>query len=92
MTAGQIVCSKAGRDKGRFFVILKAEEDFAWIADGDLRPLARPKRKRQKHLAPTSQRANEEDVQTDKRLRKLLTNYQTRSTQSAIGGNKLVEE
>jgi len=49
----QIVISKAGRDKGQNFIIYDIDKDFAYIIDGNLRPLAKPKKKKLKHLQPT---------------------------------------
>jgi len=54
---GQIVYSKRGRDAGNAFVVLKLTDDGAFIADGKLRTLAKPKRKKRKHLCPTNSRA-----------------------------------
>ena len=52
---GRIVCSKAGRDEGRLFLVLSVlDEDFVTVADGKLRTLDRPKKKRKKHLKPTA--------------------------------------
>jgi ribosomal protein L14E/L6E/L27E len=49
---GQIVMSKAGRDKGRLFVIMEiASEEYVLLADGDLRKVENPKKKNIKHLA-----------------------------------------
>lgn len=51
---GQVVRSKAGRDKGRFFVVCEVlSEDMVCLVDGDIRPLERPKKKKVKHLART---------------------------------------
>ena len=48
---GSVVISQKGRDKGRAFVVLYfVDASFAMIADGDTRPLEKPKRKRLKHL------------------------------------------
>lgn len=48
---GQVVKSKAGRDRNRVFVILDIVDDsFVLIADGDLRKLDSPKKKKIKHL------------------------------------------
>lgn len=48
---GQVVKSKAGRDKSRVFVIVDIIDDsFVLIADGDLRKLSSPKKKKIKHL------------------------------------------
>lgn len=51
VSLGQVVQSKAGRDKGRFFVVIGlAEESYVLLADGDLRKITRPKRKKIKHF------------------------------------------
>lgn len=48
---GQVVKSKAGRDKGRVFLVLEIiDEHHVYIVDGDLRKLDRPKKKKVKHL------------------------------------------
>ena len=50
---GDIVLSKAGRDCGRYFVVVRTEENFAFVCDGDLRKIDSPKRKKFKHLIST---------------------------------------
>lgn len=48
---GDIVISQAGRDKGRlFFVIDVIDQQFAVLADGKLRKLDKPKKKKLKHI------------------------------------------
>ncbi len=48
---GRLVVSKAGRDKGKPFVILKVvNEKFVLLADGELRKVDNPKIKNIKHL------------------------------------------
>ncbi|HCS12043.1 MAG TPA: hypothetical protein DIV40_11370, partial [Clostridiales bacterium] len=48
---GQIVKSKAGRDKGRIFLICRVvDEEFVLVCDGSLRKLNNPKKKKVKHL------------------------------------------
>ncbi len=48
---GQVVKSKAGRDKSRVFVIVDIIDDsFVLVVDGDLRKLSSPKKKKVKHL------------------------------------------
>ncbi len=55
LTPGRIVRSLAGRDQGRLFVVIReVDEDFVLIADGDLRSMAKPKKKRRKHLRATA--------------------------------------
>lgn len=54
MEIGRVVHSRAGRDRGRALVVVALEgEDFVRVADGDLRKLDGPKRKKAKHLRGT---------------------------------------
>jgi ribosomal protein L14E/L6E/L27E len=49
---GQFVRSKAGRDKDRVFIVMKiVDEKYVLIADGDLRRIEKPKKKKIRHLA-----------------------------------------
>ena len=51
---GSIVISKAGRDRGRrFLVVAEVDDDFVMVANGRLRKMDRLKKKRRKHLKPT---------------------------------------
>lgn len=53
---GQIVISKAGRDAGRRFVIVKlVDELYVMVCDGDLRRIEKPKKKKLKHLELTDE-------------------------------------
>ena len=47
---GQIVISKAGRDKGMTFVVTALDGEYAYLVDGRIRRLANPKRKKRKHI------------------------------------------
>ena len=51
MKLGQVVYSKAGRDKGRYYAVVEIiDEDRVRIADGNLRRIKRAKLKNVKHL------------------------------------------
>jgi large subunit ribosomal protein L14e len=53
---GSIVQTRAGRDKGRYFVVVNIiDDDYVHIVDGALRKLANPKRKKRKHLDITGE-------------------------------------
>ena len=52
---GSIVRSKAGRDKGDFFIVLAMENDYVYMANGELRKVDQPKKKKLKHLQGTEQ-------------------------------------
>lgn len=72
---GKIVCSKMGRDKGSFMVIVGFEGEMPLVCDGKARPLERPKRKNIKHLAFTKCKLNEEQFSSNRALRKSLREY-----------------
>ena len=72
---GRIVCSKSGRDKGYFMVVIKKDEKFLYVADGKERPLENPKRKNPKHLCFTNSSIEENSYKTNKSLRKALAVY-----------------
>ncbi len=78
---GQVVHSKVGRDAGREFIILDIiNESYVLIADGDLRRMEKPKRKKLKHLEVTndiivtlSEKLNNKLKVTNSVIRKALT-------------------
>lgn len=82
-TLGQVVYSKAGRDSGRIFVITKLlDENYVYIADGDLRRFENPKRKKIKHLKLTQDivqslliKFEQEQRVSNAELRKALAEY-----------------
>ncbi|MBQ3226627.1 MAG: KOW domain-containing RNA-binding protein [Clostridia bacterium] len=58
LRAGDIVYSKAGRDKGKYFVVVFIESDeYVLICDGKRRKVDKPKRKKRKHLTETGKTA-----------------------------------
>ncbi|HHW58206.1 MAG TPA: RNA-binding protein [Clostridia bacterium] len=82
---GQIVRSKAGRDKGRIFVIIgKVDEQHVLIVDGDLRKIERPKKKKFKHLQKYNdvifqikEKIEKGDKLTNEEIRKFLEPYKS---------------
>lgn len=55
---GRFAWSIAGRDKGRLFVITAlADDNHVMVADGDIRRVDKPKKKKLKHLAMTGETA-----------------------------------
>lgn len=56
MEIGEVVFSKAGRDKGRFFIVTEIVDDtYVMIADGGVRKLGKPKKKKIRHLKATGE-------------------------------------
>ena len=50
---GDLVLSRAGRDKGEIFLVVKTESDYALIVNGRTRKVLAPKKKNKKHLTPS---------------------------------------
>ena len=49
---GNLAKSIAGHDKDQFYVIVREESEYVYLADGKERTLERPKRKNKKHIQP----------------------------------------
>lgn len=47
---GRMVVSKSGHDKGKAFVIQKADSEYIYLMDGIARTLEKPKKKSIKHV------------------------------------------
>lgn len=56
---GMFAISKAGHDKDQMYVIVKEEGDFFYLADGKIRGMEKPKKKRKKHLQVVKSGINE---------------------------------
>ncbi len=72
---GQIVCSKKGRDKGYFLVVVEETDNTVYVCDGKERPLERPKKKNVKHLSFTNTVLETDCFKSNKGLRKALAIY-----------------
>lgn len=49
---GMFAISKAGHDKGRMYLVLKEDDDYVYLADGKIRTIDNPKKKKRKHVQP----------------------------------------
>ena len=47
---GFLASSKAGHDKDKIYVIIKEDTEYVWLADGKLKTVSNPKKKRKKHI------------------------------------------
>ncbi|MGE4282928.1 MAG: RNA-binding protein [Clostridia bacterium] len=66
---GQIVYSTAGRDKGKHFIVMEVIDDhYAYLCDGDIRRVEKPKKKKIKHLLSAGR--------DDQQIREKLTKQQ----------------
>lgn len=50
--AGMLARSKAGRDKGKVYVIIEEDGTYVYLADGGIRTLGHLKKKKKKHVQP----------------------------------------
>ena len=82
ISLGEVVKSKAGRDKGRYFIVREnAGEEYVLIVDGDLRKLEKPKKKKIKHLEGTGD-VIEELIPSNQKNGRKLTNANFRKALS----------
>ena len=72
---GQLVRSKAGRDKTRTLAVLAVDGPMLLVADGDLRNPDNHKRKKMQHVAPTTTVLENELLKSDQQLRDAIRAY-----------------
>ena len=76
---GQLVRSKAGRDRAQTFAVLAVEGQMLFLADGHLHKLSCPKRKKKMHVAPTATVLQGEFLACDEQLRGAIRAYDAQS-------------
>lgn len=62
MEIGSVAQSLKGHDKGRLYVVINLETDFAMVSDGAYRKMANLKRKRLSHLKNLVEKFPEEKI------------------------------
>lgn len=77
ITVGTIVFSKAGRDKGNILLTVAVSDNFAYVCDGNLRKVEKPKKKKLIHLQRTNCVVDITDGLTNCEVRKILAEYKT---------------
>lgn len=79
MKKGEVVEAKAGKEKGKLFVIVNLDDKYAYLSDGKRLKITKPKRKSFKHIQVFgSQSLSEADVldlndRTNAKIRKFLS-------------------
>lgn len=85
-----VVLSLAGRDKGRIFAVTAPPENgYAAVADGRLRSLQKPKKKKFRHLRVLG--TLQEPYSTNRELHRALSRFAENREPKPEGGNQLVE-
>lgn len=79
---GQLVYSKSGRDKGRLLVVVDIKDQYLYLADGKLRKIDRPKKKKIKHVQKINyvvkeieEKIQEENKLKDSDIRRIIKEY-----------------
>jgi len=80
--SGSVATSLAGRDKGRRFIVVGVlDEEYVLIADGRVRKIEKPKKKKLKHLKVEVTGADQitdlikDNLLTNKTAAKILASY-----------------
>lgn len=76
MEKGTVVKSLAGRDKGKLLAVVQSSEGSVLVCDGKERPIDRPKSKNIRHVECVGLSLTEDDMRTNKSLKKALRNLQ----------------
>ena len=74
---GQIIKSTAGRDKGYLMSVVSSDDKYVYVCDGKERRLASPKRKNPKHIEVFDTKLSDEQLNSDKSLRKALAQIES---------------
>ena len=84
---GQIVVSRAGRDIGKSFVVIKVIDPlFVEICDGNLHKLEKPKKKRIKHLNITKGKV--ESLEEKLKSNSKITNAEIRKALAGLNAQQ----
>ncbi len=76
ITVGTVVFSKAGRDKRKMLLVIKTYGNYAYVCDGDLRKVDKPKKKKLIHLQRTNYtELIDPDNLTNSQVRGILDKY-----------------
>ncbi len=94
---GSFGISKAGHDKDHIYIIVKEEKEYVYLADGLLRTLERPKKKKKKHVQIMNKNADkalgkrllENEPVRDEEIKRAIKNVQKQDlTRSTAGDAK----
>lgn len=69
---GSVVLSRKGRDKNRLMCVVEVNRNGVYVCDGKERKLVNPKLKNPKHIVFTGMELSENQMHSDKSVRKAL--------------------
>ena len=71
---GMLAKSLAGHDEGNLYIIVETDQKYVYLADGKIRTIDRPKRKRKKHVQLILKKYNVSEVD-DTVIKKILKEW-----------------
>ena len=81
---GRVVLSRAGRDKGRYFVVIaRIDEQHVALCDGETHKAEDPKKKKEKHVTPRPETVGTLAAKTAQGVR--VENHEVRAALDALG-------
>lgn len=82
---GEVVKSRAGRDRDHFFLVVgTAPNGRPLLCDGKLRPLERPKQKNPLHLQRTNRKLPVQSIRTNRELYRTLYEHSADTNEEVI--------
>ena len=74
---GMLATSRAGHDKDTTYVIIGEEKEYVYLADGRLKTVGQPKKKKKRHIQIIKkvQLQKSEDGWNDLEIKKILKEY-----------------
>ena len=82
---GELVRSLAGHDKSEIYIIIETDGAYVYLADGRIRTLDRPKKKKIKHVEPLGAACSEAALVEDTQIRKIIKKYKKEEVKEEIG-------
>lgn len=70
--AGMLARSLAGHDKGHVYMIMDADDAYVYLADGVIRTIQNPKKKKKKHVQMICRRYDLSEID-DVKIKRVLT-------------------
>ncbi len=75
IVTGMVVLSTNGHDKDSYYIAVKQENDYFYIADGKRRKLQKPKKKKVSHLAYTNTIVDTDHYMSNKMIKNTLRGF-----------------
>lgn len=87
---GNLAKSKAGHDKDKIYVIIREDDEYVYLSDGDCKKIDNPKKKNKKHVQPI--KCDNTDCADNEIIRELIRHYIGGQTCQRQMSSKLKEQ